>query len=107
MEIGGLPDKEEKKSAVSVELILDDPLKLTAYQSMTSIIWNRFRRHPAALISTAVLTLLILSVILVSFSEYRGIPLRPSGYHNTRRSRFTPEFSNTSVGVGGTVPIVA
>ncbi|MEM7117781.1 MAG: ABC transporter permease [Chloroflexota bacterium] len=70
MEISNLPNKDEKKTAVSVELALDDPLKLTAYQSMTSIIWGRFRRHPAALISTAVLTLLILSVILVSFSPY-------------------------------------
>ena len=32
--------------------------------------WGRFRRHPAAIISTAVLVIIFLSVILVSFSPY-------------------------------------
>lgn len=39
-------------------------------ESMTRIIWKRFRRHPAAIISMAVLLTLILAVILVSFSPY-------------------------------------
>jgi peptide/nickel transport system permease protein len=38
--------------------------------SMTAIIWKRFRRHPAAIISTTVLIVLVLAVILVSFSPY-------------------------------------
>ena len=38
--------------------------------SMTTIIWKRFRRHPAAIISTTVLIVLVLAVILVSFSPY-------------------------------------
>jgi peptide/nickel transport system permease protein len=37
---------------------------------MTTIIWKRFRRHPAAIISTTVLIVLVLAVILVSFSPY-------------------------------------
>ncbi len=39
-------------------------------ESMTAIVWKRFRRHPAAIISTAVLLTLVLGVILVSFSPY-------------------------------------
>lgn len=39
-------------------------------ESMTSIIWKRFRRHPAAIISLGVLLALILGVILVSLSPY-------------------------------------
>jgi len=39
-------------------------------ESMTAIIWKRFRRHPAAIISMAVLLTLLLAVILVSFSPY-------------------------------------
>ena len=39
-------------------------------ESMTAIIWKRFRRHPAAIISMAVLITLLLGVILVSFSPY-------------------------------------
>jgi peptide/nickel transport system permease protein len=38
--------------------------------SMATIIWKRFRRHPAAIISTTVLIILVLAVILVSFSPY-------------------------------------
>jgi peptide/nickel transport system permease protein len=39
-------------------------------ESMTAIVWKRFRRHPAAIISTVVLLTLIVGVILVSFSPY-------------------------------------
>ncbi|GMQ77720.1 MAG: ABC transporter permease [Anaerolineae bacterium] len=39
-------------------------------ESMTTIIWKRFRRHPAAIISISVLLILVVSVILVSFSPY-------------------------------------
>jgi len=37
---------------------------------MTTIIWKRFRRHPAAIISATILIILVLGVILVSFSPY-------------------------------------
>ncbi|UCG24704.1 MAG: ABC transporter permease [Chloroflexota bacterium] len=39
-------------------------------ESMTALVWKRFRRHPAAIISSAVLLALVLGVILVSFSPY-------------------------------------
>jgi peptide/nickel transport system permease protein len=39
-------------------------------ESMRSIVWRRFRRHPAAIISMGILLTLILGVILVSFSPY-------------------------------------
>ncbi len=39
-------------------------------ETMTAIVWKRFRRHPAAIVSMAILFTLILGVILVSFSPY-------------------------------------
>ncbi|MGB3717127.1 MAG: ABC transporter permease [Candidatus Promineifilaceae bacterium] len=39
-------------------------------ESMTAIVWRRFRRHPAAIISSGILLALFLGVILVSFSPY-------------------------------------
>ena len=39
-------------------------------ESMTRIVWIRFRRHPGALAGAAVLGLLVLSMILVQFSPY-------------------------------------
>jgi peptide/nickel transport system permease protein len=43
---------------------------MRAHESMTSMIWRRFRRHPGAIASSAVLLALLLAVILVSFSPY-------------------------------------
>ncbi len=40
------------------------------HETMTSMVWRRFRRHPGALVGAAVLTVLVLSVVLVSFSPY-------------------------------------
>ncbi len=39
-------------------------------QSMKAKAWERFRRHPAAIISMAVLFIILLGVILVSLSPY-------------------------------------
>jgi len=39
-------------------------------ESMTRIVWIRFRRHPGAIAGAAVLGLLVLSMILVQFSPY-------------------------------------
>jgi peptide/nickel transport system permease protein len=44
--------------------------KLISAEGYTAIIWKRFRRHPAAIISSTILIILILGVILVSFSPY-------------------------------------
>jgi peptide/nickel transport system permease protein len=40
------------------------------HESMTSIIWRRFRRHPGAIASSALLLILVLALILVSFSPH-------------------------------------
>jgi len=43
---------------------------MRAHESMASIIWSRFRRHPGAMASSALLITLVSAVILVSFSPY-------------------------------------
>lgn len=43
---------------------------MRAHESMTSMIWRRFRRHPGAIASSALLLILVLALILVSFSPY-------------------------------------
>jgi peptide/nickel transport system permease protein len=44
--------------------------KMSAAESMRSIIWRRFRRHPGAVAGSIVFGVLVLSIILVSFSPY-------------------------------------
>ena len=39
-------------------------------ESMGAIVWRRFRRHPAAIICSALFFIILLSVIFVSFSPY-------------------------------------
>jgi len=48
----------------------DDGIQLSDHRTMSRMVWERFRRHPAAIISSVVLLLLLLSVIFVSFSPY-------------------------------------
>jgi peptide/nickel transport system permease protein len=52
------------------ELVLGTSTGMRAHESMTSMIWRRFRRHPGAIASSALLLALLLAVILVSFSPY-------------------------------------
>jgi peptide/nickel transport system permease protein len=44
--------------------------ELSPQETMTRIVWKRFRRHPGAMAGTAILGLLVLSMILVQFSPY-------------------------------------
>jgi len=44
--------------------------ELRAYESLRTMIWRRFRRHPGAMAGIVVLTLLVLSVLLAGFSPY-------------------------------------
>jgi peptide/nickel transport system permease protein len=46
------------------------PEGLVAYESMSRLIWRRFRRHPGAVAGAVILTVLVLSVILVGLSPY-------------------------------------
>jgi len=40
------------------------------HESMAAVVWRRFRHHPGALAGSVVLSILVLSVILVTFSPY-------------------------------------
>ena len=44
--------------------------EIRAYESLTAIIWRRFRRHPGAMVGAVVLGILVLSVILAGLSPY-------------------------------------
>ncbi len=71
MEIEGSSTKSSTPTSINTaELNGESGQWAPAAESMTTIIWKRFRRHPAAIVSTIVLLTLVLGVILVSFSPY-------------------------------------
>jgi peptide/nickel transport system permease protein len=43
---------------------------MRGHQGMASLIWHRFRKHPGAVASSVLLVILVLAVVLVSFSPY-------------------------------------
>ncbi|MGD8463088.1 MAG: ABC transporter permease [Anaerolineae bacterium] len=43
---------------------------ISGHESMTSMVWRRFRRHPGAIAGTIVLAILVLAVILAPLSPY-------------------------------------
>lgn len=45
-------------------------LGMREHEGMAAMIWRRFRHHPGAVAGAIVLTILVLSVVLVSFSPY-------------------------------------
>jgi peptide/nickel transport system permease protein len=64
-------EKSSPETKVKITPLDGDVVDLgTKADSMTTIIWKRFRRHPAAIISATILIILVLAVILVSFSPY-------------------------------------
>ena len=52
------------------EAVFGNSVKMRAHEGMARMIWRRFRSHPGAMASSAVLLALLLAVILVSFSPY-------------------------------------
>lgn len=71
MAIEGPSTINSTKSSVDVvELTGEAGERKIAAESMTSIVWKRFRRHPAAIISMIVLITLVVGVILISLSPY-------------------------------------
>jgi len=40
------------------------------HESMAAMVWNRFRRHPGAVVGSVVLIVLVLSIVLASFLPY-------------------------------------
>jgi peptide/nickel transport system permease protein len=45
-------------------------LGMREHEGMAAMIWRRFRHHPGAVAGAIILTILVLSVVLVSFSPY-------------------------------------
>lgn len=71
METDGPSGKSATPTSIELaEAAGESTARASAGGSMTLVIWRRFRRHPAAIISSAVLLTMILAVILVSFSPY-------------------------------------
>jgi peptide/nickel transport system permease protein len=57
-----------KKQANSATAQWQVPLR--AHESMATMVWRRFRRHPGALAGSAILIILLLGILLVTFSPY-------------------------------------
>jgi len=71
MEVNSSSEKSSTRTSVkAAEFDRAAADMVPSADSMATIIWKRFRRHPAAIISTTVLIILVLAVILVSFSPY-------------------------------------
>jgi peptide/nickel transport system permease protein len=71
MDTGDPTQQEPGQNNIEVAEFHDDSEHLQREaKSMRSIVWRRFRRHPAAIISMGILLTLLLGVILVSFSPY-------------------------------------
>ncbi len=71
MEIDSPSNKRSTSTSLDKAELTGESAELApAAESMTAIVWKRFRRHPAAIVSTIVLLTLVLGVILVSFSPY-------------------------------------
>lgn len=71
MEKGSNSGKSATPASVDLVESVPETAELdTTYESMTAIVWRRFRRHPAAIISSIILVILVLGIILVSFSPY-------------------------------------
>jgi peptide/nickel transport system permease protein len=71
MDTGDPTQQEPGQNNIEVAEFHDDSEHLQREaESMRSIVWRRFRRHPAAIISMGILLTLLLGVILVSFSPY-------------------------------------
>jgi peptide/nickel transport system permease protein len=61
----------ETADTIEKEQAFDEAgLGLRQHEGMAAMIWRRFRRHPGAVAGAIVLTILVLSVILVSYSPY-------------------------------------
>ena len=71
MDAGDPTQQETAHNTLEVAELHDESRHLQREaESMTAIVWRRFRRHPAAIISSGILLALFLGVILVSFSPY-------------------------------------
>lgn len=65
-----MPNERTEVGDIDGELVSIDTEKMRAHESMGSMIWRRFRRHPGAMASSTILIVLLLALVLVSFSPY-------------------------------------
>lgn len=58
-------------------LVIDEAVQweapLRAHESMSTMVWRRFRRHPGAIAGSIVLGIIVLAVILAPLSPYDPI----------------------------------
>ena len=59
-----------EKSDQKVTQTLSEGIVLREHESMLSLVWRRFRRHPGAVAGSIVLTIIILAVIFAFLSPY-------------------------------------
>jgi peptide/nickel transport system permease protein len=76
------------ESTMNDELMNNRRDGMRAHESMTHMVWRRFRRHPGAVAGSIILGLLVLSIVLITLSPYdpeqSDVPSRlqpPSGEH--------------------------
>jgi len=65
-----MKNEQEVARAKEAELAFSVSEGMRAHESMASLLWGRFRRHPGAIASSVLLIVLVLALILVSFSPY-------------------------------------
>jgi peptide/nickel transport system permease protein len=58
------------KSDQKITQTLSEGIVLREHESMLSLVWRRFRRHPGAVVGSIVLTIIILAVIFAFLSPY-------------------------------------
>jgi peptide/nickel transport system permease protein len=65
-----MKNEQEGARAKEKELAFSVSEGMRAHESMASLLWGRFRRHPGAMAASVLLIVLISALILVSFSPY-------------------------------------
>lgn len=78
------------------EIILGRSEGMRDHESMGSMIWRRFRRHPGAIASSALLIVMVLALILVSFSPYD--PEEPNITHKLEPPSLEHPFGTDPLG---------
>ena len=65
-----MKNEQEVARAKEAELAFSVSEGMRAHESMASLLWGRFRRHPGAIAASVLLIVLISALILVNFSPY-------------------------------------
>ncbi|UCD42960.1 MAG: ABC transporter permease, partial [Chloroflexota bacterium] len=62
--------KSTDTSGLAIEQTLADGLVVREHESMTRLVWRRFRRHPGAVAGAVILSVIILASIFAFLSPY-------------------------------------